>query len=415
MNKVLNINLGGYAFTIDEDAFAALNQYLQTLRTHFQHSDGCEEIMSDIESRMAELVQEKLNGRPIVDTKNVQAAISVMGTPEDFGAANHEPSSDATQEADSKGQKKEYSTGKRLFRDPENKVVGGVCAGIAAYFGIADPFWVRLGFAAAFFTFGIGGPLYILLMLIMPKAKTASDRLAMRGEPVNASNIAKIIDEGVGNLSQKISEFSEEFTGKNPSGKTYGNKFRQTTEESFSTIGDAILTAFHSIGSVLRPVVIVVGAILVLALAAFWISLMVGFFYSMPVVQYVIGSRALSFLTLFNMAVLVGVPVSALVLKFVRLFVPIQFNNYWWAVLGGFWLVNLLSLGLMSFSVARNFRGNTSDTQEIRLENMTSDTLNLNVLESSNARFSFFKFGDLHIDEDSLIKSRLSLSWFFKS
>ena len=88
MNKISNINLGGFPFTIDEDAFATLDKYLKTIHKHFRKSEGYEEITTDIETRMAELFQEKLEGRPIVTLPDVKNVIAIMGTPEDFGAAD---------------------------------------------------------------------------------------------------------------------------------------------------------------------------------------------------------------------------------------------------------------------------------------------------------------------------------------
>lgn len=207
MNKVININLGGYPFTIDDDAYDHLSTYLETIHNHFRDSEGYEEITTDIEARMAELFQESLGDRPIVHLKDVKAAITIMGTPEDFGA---EPMDEET------GKKKSgtYKTGKRLFRNPEDEVLGGVCSGIAAYFGIADPLWVRLAFIVFTISGGFGIPLYVILWAVLPKAESSSDRLSMRGEPINVSNISKIIEEEFTNLSTKVSELGEELAGK---------------------------------------------------------------------------------------------------------------------------------------------------------------------------------------------------------
>ena len=141
MNKILHINLGGYPFTIDEDAYQHLSNYLATIHRHFRSSEGYEEITSDIEGRMAELFQEQLNARSIVTIKDVEAAISIMGTPEEFGADPIDEAPSASSQSSSK-----FKTGKRLFRNPEDQAVAGVCSGIAAYFGIEDPIWIRLAF-----------------------------------------------------------------------------------------------------------------------------------------------------------------------------------------------------------------------------------------------------------------------------
>ena len=139
MNKVQQINLGGVPFTIDEDALEHLTRYLDTIHAHFRQSDGYEEITQDIEARMAELFQEGMGQRQIVTLKDVRDAIVIMGTPEDFGA---EPIDETlSEEGPERAHRRthDYRTGRRLFRNPEDEVIGGVCSGIAAYFGISDP------------------------------------------------------------------------------------------------------------------------------------------------------------------------------------------------------------------------------------------------------------------------------------
>ena len=223
MNKISNINLGGYPFTIDDDAFDHLERYLDTIHRHFRDSEGYEDITADIEARMAELFQEQLNGRPIVTLRDVKNAISIMGTPEEFGAEPiEEPAAAAS------ASKSEYKTGKRLFRDVDNKMIGGVCSGLAAYFGMQDPLWMRIFFVIIVLTFGFGIPLYFILWMITPEATSTSDRLAMKGEPINVSNIAKSIEEEIGKLSDQLSELGGEWN--------MGGKKKSTREEiSFGT------------------------------------------------------------------------------------------------------------------------------------------------------------------------------------
>lgn len=209
MNKVLNINLGGYPFTIDDDAYAQLDNYLKAIHRHFRSSEGYEEITTDIESRMAELFQEKLENHPIITQIDVKNVVAIMGTPEDFGADPFEAEAPRSSSGKS-GEGFNIKTGKRLFRDPEREAIGGVCAGIAAYFGIEDPLWVRLAFIVFAFTGGFSLLLYVILWAVLPKAETASDRLAMRGEAANVSNISKIIEEELEHVSQKVTELGDE-------------------------------------------------------------------------------------------------------------------------------------------------------------------------------------------------------------
>lgn len=214
MNKVFNINLGGYPFTIDEDAYQHLRIYLDAIHRHFKPIEGYEEITHDIETRLAELFLEQLENHPIVSIHVVNGAIETMGSPEEFGA---DPIGEETTTEHKSTTKKEgfrIKPGKRLFRDTDEQVIGGVASGLAAYFGIPDPIWARLFFILVFFSGGIGLPLYLILWAILPEAKTAGDRLSMRGEPINISNISKIITEEFGHLSEKMTEFGEELSGK---------------------------------------------------------------------------------------------------------------------------------------------------------------------------------------------------------
>ncbi len=205
MNRTENINLGGYPFTIDVDAFANLEDYLDKIQAHFAGTEGFEEIQDDIEMRMAELLQSRLKSKSIVNNDDVQYAISVMGSPEDFGM------DEAMEKAFQRKQGSNYKTGKRLFRDPEDKVIGGVCSGLASYFGVAEPLWIRIGFALVGIFGGIGLPLYLLMWALVPEAKTPKDFLAMRGEPINVNNIAKIVEEQVEQISDHLSEIGQDW------------------------------------------------------------------------------------------------------------------------------------------------------------------------------------------------------------
>lgn len=210
MNKIFNINLGGYPFVIDDDAYKKLNKYLDTINKHFRKSEGCEEIVGDIEARIAELFNEHAKGQPIVSMRDVEGVIQIMGTPQEFGAEEmDEPVN--RKEANHKSQPR---TGKRLYRDTDDKVIGGVCSGMAAYFGVTDPLIFRLIFAVLFLS-GVGILAYILFWIIVPSAKTSSDKLSMKGEPINVNNIAKQVEDELNNLSHTITDFAKDISNKN--------------------------------------------------------------------------------------------------------------------------------------------------------------------------------------------------------
>ena len=214
MNKIFNINLGGYPFTIDDNAFYALDQYLNTMKKHFSQSEGCEDIIADIEARIAELFNQELKGQPIVGMREVERVIAIMGTPQEFGAAEDIAEEPVKAKKKSKYSRSEYRTGKRLFRNPDEKIVAGVSSGLAAYFGLNEPLWVRIAFVLGLFGGGVAVPLYLILWAVLPEAKTSGDKLAMKGENINVSNIAKKVEEELNNLSETINEFTREFKAK---------------------------------------------------------------------------------------------------------------------------------------------------------------------------------------------------------
>src|SRR5688572_21955605 len=162
MNKTVNVNIGGMAFIIDEDAFNRLHQYLENLKRHFGSTEGGTEIIQDIEARIAELLSEKLATRTIISNRDVEEVIAEMGGPEEFGGTD-EPA------APKSANNFESEEPKRVYRHPDDQVLGGVCSGIAAYLGF-DPLWLRLAFALAVLFFGTGILIYIILWIVIPKA-----------------------------------------------------------------------------------------------------------------------------------------------------------------------------------------------------------------------------------------------------
>ena len=196
MKKTFNINLGGIVFHIDEDAYELLDQYLSNLRIHFSKEEGAEENVHDMELRISELFSERLNERnQVITLSDVEEIIAQMGKPEEF-------SEDTTQDTNSYN-KKEEKGAKRLYRDPDNKVIGGVCSGIAAYFGwdVTIVRIILILLALPIFTNGafiVKGIVlfYIIGWIIIPEANTATEKLSMKGMKVNVENIGKTVTDG---------------------------------------------------------------------------------------------------------------------------------------------------------------------------------------------------------------------------
>jgi phage shock protein PspC (stress-responsive transcriptional regulator) len=217
MNKVININLGGLPFVIDDDAYSYLASYLQSIKKHFSFSESREEIMYDIEVRIAELFQEKLKYKQIISMSELDSIIKIMGKPEDFGGEPIDENFSFNNESKSYDYKY-VKTGKKLFRDPDNKIISGVCSGISTYLGIEDPVWVRAFFGLLLFAGGSGVLIYLFLTIAVPKARSSSDKLAMKGEPINIDNIAKKVQEEIDNLTQSINDFGEDISHRSKTG-----------------------------------------------------------------------------------------------------------------------------------------------------------------------------------------------------
>lgn len=211
MNKITTINLGGYPLTIDDNAYDYLDKYLRVIHQHFAQNVGCEEIMEDIENRMGELLNERLKKKRIISIQDVKAIVEIMGKPEDIGCEPiNEFSSEAEPEKAYAGSESgNYRTGKRFFRNEDDKVLGGVCSGVAAYFGITEPLWIRLAMVVLVIA-GVGFPViaYVILWAITPAAKTPHEKLAMKGKKINVENIANIVEREIEDVANGLNELN---------------------------------------------------------------------------------------------------------------------------------------------------------------------------------------------------------------
>lgn len=183
MKITVSINLGGYSFNIDEDAYSDLKRYLRSLELHFADEESASEILSDIEARMAELFRMKLSAyKQVITIGDVEEIKGIMGDPEDIS----DPEGTTVRE------KLSSSGYHRMYRDPDRRIIGGVCAGIGAYWRI-DPWIVRLIFIALSLAGGFGVLIYLILYIAIPEAKTTAQKIEMKGEPVNIQNIKESV------------------------------------------------------------------------------------------------------------------------------------------------------------------------------------------------------------------------------
>jgi phage shock protein PspC (stress-responsive transcriptional regulator) len=191
MKVTVNINLGGYAFNVDEDAYERLRQYMKTLEKEFSSESSAAEIMTDIEGRIAELFKMRLNSyKQVITMKDVEEVMAILGTPEAISGSG------TSEERPPRSQR-------RIYRDPDRRIIGGVCAGLGAYFNW-DPIIWRVLFGALVLAGGFGFALYLILWIVLPEAKTTAQKLEMRGDPVTIENIKESVKEEFETVKKKM-------------------------------------------------------------------------------------------------------------------------------------------------------------------------------------------------------------------
>jgi phage shock protein PspC (stress-responsive transcriptional regulator) len=368
MKKALKVNLSGLIFHIDEDAYEKLRIYLDTISRHFSNAQESKEIIDDIETRIAELFTEKLkDGSQVITIKLVDEIIDIMGRPEEI-VSDEEPA-----------ERKEsgYRAQKRLYRDPDNAVIGGVSAGLGAYLNI-DILLIRVLFIVLTLI-GAGFPiiLYLVLWIAVPKAKTATERLEMKGEEINVSNIEKTVREEYENVKQNLKN------AKN------SDAYRRTEGffQEFIRIVGAIIVAFFKI------ILIIIGVGFVIA----GLGLLIGFvglmffgvhflpfeaYHSMKLdaISPFISPGNLSLLAI-SITLLIAIPVLSIVYALFKAIFRFKANN---KALGlsafALWVLALVAaISLLVFE-AREFSESEalSNTSELALSNSNILYLNMN-------------------------------------
>lgn len=383
MKKTFTINISGSVFHIDEDAFEKLQRYLQMLNRHFGTALEGQEILQDIEARIAELLIERTDNKvQVVTDAMVDEVIARMGKAEDFmESADQEsaPTTGASGASMADGQ----PIRRRLYRDGDNRVLGGVCSGMAAYFNM-DPVILRIIFFLLFFIMGPFNILvYLILWIAVPKAKTTAQRLEMRGKEATISNIEKSIKEEVKEV-----------------GDSY-NKFMNSPDYDRGTsrmdrLGDVVGSVLRV---VLRVVVLLCGIFLIIAA----IASLIGFITTMVmgnsflhggmwnfgwdsninmanVINHFVSPGAYT-ISMIAISILIGIPILVILFIGTKLLFRYKTNN---RIIGlgtfGVWLIALIALVIVGVNQAVNFSRQTSQTvtQKVECTNCKTIYLELN-------------------------------------
>jgi len=360
MNKTVTVNIGGIVFHIDENAYEMFRKYLESIRSHFTSSEGRDEIMQDIESRVAEMFQERIkDSKEVITVEDVEEVTTVMGRPEQFTDSESEDKDESPVAA-------HPPVKRRLFRDPDDKLLGGVAAGIANFFDV-DPVWVRVVWAILFFVGGSGLLIYIILWIIIPEAKTAADKLQMKGEPVNVSNIERNVKEEISSLKQRVA--------------TGGNKAGTVVSRFFDAIGEVLRFLFRFVGKLIVAFAVIIGLVVSVAFmlglfgmfGAPWIS------YP-PFMSHLFVSKAAFVWAWIGTFLALGLPFIMLVYGGIRYLLNIKSTNRMINMVAlGLWITGVVICLSIGLKTAKQFSSKESIKEQINLLQPAKGTLYLAV------------------------------------
>jgi phage shock protein PspC (stress-responsive transcriptional regulator) len=486
MKKVININFQGTVVPIEESAYEILQQYIDSLRDYFASEEGHDEIINDIENRISELFQSRIkDGATCITDNDVNVIIDNMGRPKDFDEAGSKSDSEGgAGSAQSSESQTNWQYGqKRLYRDENNKILGGVCSGIAAYLGV-DPWLVRILFiisglgilaylilwiflpsdrlkkngvtkklyrnpdekiiagvcggigsyfsinpwipriifllpfitflfrwhTIAFltfpsflkFTFSPGTLLiYIILWIVIPEARTTSEKLQMKGEKVDLNSIKEsVVKEmkGVGERMQNLGKDANKFVKEK--GPQISREFGHTVNNSGGAIGRIIVTLFKIflyiiLGSVAFAIIVAVFALAIVAVGIF------------PLKDFIVTDGLQNILAWLTLIFFIGVPVVGIITSIIRFLTRRKSSNNYFRNIGiGLWIFGWICLFALISFVGRDFKYISSAVeQRIELSNPGTEFMDIVPVRKPELRWkpwlSFEPYAMFNIGDDT--------------
>ncbi len=451
MQQVININFHGRIIPIETKAYDKLKAYTESLHKHFANEEGKEEIINDIESRIGELFQERIKQGAVCITDNdVEAVIKSIGRPEEFDGEQSASTESASSTHSSPKAKRLFrdennkvvggvcsglanyfgidvvivriifvvsvisfgfgflpylilwiaipssaskeigSTRKRLYRDDDDKIIGGVCSGLGHYFGI-NPWIPRVIFLAPFFSNFIdwdrishftpfGFIAYIICWIAIPLAKTTSEKLEMKGEKVDMNSIKTTVMSEMKGVESRLKEFSKEATtvAKEKS-EVVAGEVKKGWKNSTGIIGKILVT-------LVKIFVYFILAIIIIALFAVLFSISIASFAIFPLKGFVLNEGWQTAFAWGTLLFFIITPMVWIITSIIRWLTKAKSSSrllttsfFTLFVLGAF------SLGGLISSIVKEFKS-TNDTyeQEVALSNPAVGKLEMVTLPSNN-------------------------------
>lgn len=387
MNEIKKCSLSGVGFTFEKVAYNRLNDYLNSLKEAYKNSADCDEILADIEARIAELIlSAQSDAQCVVTLPIIENIIAQLGSPEDISGEEKQP-------------KAENNTriSRRLYRDMENSKLGGVCAGLAKYFGL-EAVWLRLAMASPLILVVIGAPFlhwlsvlggnlfgvflmtYLILWFAIPSAKSAREKLEMEGEAISARTIAE------------------------RQGATQEEKAKSSVASAVTTVGRFVVIVMKVLlGLMLFPIAAFVFTILII------LACMAVGFTSLPLVQFGEFGNLPELLAEFGAPLMVFSMLLVLipVIYIGYLFIALLLNKRprWWVLIVSIllWIFVFIGTSIAGISYAESYTGNifSSDSEVERIMKKSDEmSLSRQIMEELDE--------ELDDEEKSIIKQLLN-------
>lgn len=384
MNKTVTINISGIIFHIEEDAYDKLSKYLNTIKGYFTNNESGNEIIADIEARVAELLQAKVSQfKQVVLMTDVDDVINALGKPEEFGIENDEKNT---------SQKNTEQTftepiKKRMFRDPDEKAIGGVCSGLAHYFDI-DVVWIRLATFLLIFFGGVSLWVYIILWIVIPEAKTTADRLAMKGERINIDNISRSFKDEVDGVKNRMNDGFRNASS--------------STHSGIDRLGDVIGGIFKVLARLIGAFLIFIAVVIMLGL----MSTVFGFSFAGQSAEFndwiniIFLDRSHYWLGFIGLIITIGVPAFMLLYGGFKLLFKIKYSNRWMNISAGLvWLIGFIMASYAAVKTASDF-SESSKFKESTSISASTESYTISAIAGEHL-LSLYKIEDLSFDDHS--------------
>ncbi|UKT63063.1 PspC domain-containing protein [Pedobacter mucosus] len=367
MEKTIIINIGNTIIHIEESAYEFLKAYLNEIKQHFANHEDDFEIITDIENRIAELLTEQLEEqkKQVVDSVTVNAVIAQMGRVKDFDfveEGEEEPFTEANYQ---------FHAEKKLYRDMDERVIAGVCAGFAHYINI-EVKWMRLATILAVFAGGAGFLVYAILWVIMPKAKSRIERMEMKGEPANLQGFQK-------NLDEELQAVKERLSAVNQHAQPLISRFGIFVGEFFEWLGRFIGGTGKVIFKIIAGFIIAFGSLMLLVLV-----ITLGAFYGFwdgSLEEYLplsIFNESNKDVILFSAFIVCFIPILALVLFSIRVaFNKQAINKILSFALLIIWLAGVATVGYQAAKISSEFKQHAELTQTTILKTLPTYTIDI--------------------------------------